>query len=59
MRLKDARLADLRTLDLPQGLSWRANGKERRVADLAGWLGARASSGRMVPHGFPRDNRFS
>jgi topoisomerase IV subunit A len=59
MRLKDARLADLRTLDLPQGLSWRANGKERRVADLAGWLGARGSSGRMVPHGFPRDNRFS
>ena len=59
MRLKDARLADLRTFDLTQGLSWSANGKERRVADLATWRGPRAGSGRMVPNGFPRNNRFS
>ena len=58
MRLKDARLADLRTFELAQGLSWNANGKERRVADLAAWRGARAGSGRMVPSGFPRSNRF-
>ncbi|MFL5337687.1 MAG: DNA topoisomerase IV subunit A [Geminicoccaceae bacterium] len=59
MRLKDARLADLRTLDLAQGLGWTANGKERRVADLAAWRGPRAGSGRMAPNGFPRSNRFS
>ena len=40
-----------RTLDLPQGLSWGANGKERRVADLAGWRGA---ARRQRPHGAPR-----
>ena len=59
MRLRDARLADLRTFDLTQGLSWSVNGKERRVADLAAWRGLRAGSGRMVPNGFPRNNRFS
>ena len=58
MRLKDAELADVRTLDLAAGLTWSANGRERRVTDLAGWRGARAGSGRMVPNGFPKNNRF-
>ena len=58
MRLKGAELADLKTLDLAQGLSWSANGKERRVADLAAWRGPRAGAGRMAPPGFPKNNRF-
>ena len=58
MRLKDAELADLRTLDLAAGLAWPINGRERRVTDLTGWRGARAGSGRMAPNGFPRNNRF-
>ena len=58
MKLKGAELADLRTLDLAQGLTWSANGRERRVTDLAGWRGPRAGAGRMVPTGFPRSNRF-
>ena len=58
MRLKDARLADLRTFELAQGLSWNVNGKERRLADLATWRSVRAAGGRMVPTGFPRSNRF-
>ena len=32
MRLKDAELADLKTLDAAQGLTWTANGKEGRDA---------------------------
>jgi topoisomerase-4 subunit A len=59
MRLKDAELADLRTLDIAAGLAWAANGRERRLADLTGWRGARASSGRMAPNGFPKSNRFT
>ena len=58
MRLKDAELADLRTLDLATGLTWSVNGRERRVTDLTGWRGPRAGSGRMVPNGFPKNNRF-
>jgi len=59
MRLKDAELADLRTFESTAGLVWSANGRERRLADLAGWRGSRAGAGRMVPTGFPRSNRFS
>ena len=28
------------------------------MTDLAEWLGARASAGRMAPRGFPRETRF-
>ncbi len=59
MRLKDAELTDLRTFESTAGLVWNANGRERRLADLAGWRGPRAGAGRMVPTGFPRSNRFS
>jgi topoisomerase-4 subunit A len=58
MRLKDAELGDLKTLDPAQGLSWAGNGKERRVTALAPWLGSRAGAGRMAPPGFPRSHRF-
>ena len=58
MRLKDAELADARTLDLAAGLAWAVNGRERRVTDLTAWRGPRAGSGRMVPNGFPKGNRF-
>ena len=60
MRLKDAELADLKTLDAAQGLTWIANGKERRERDLTAWRGLRAGSGgASAPRGFPKNNRFS
>ena len=59
MRLKGAELADLRCFELSQGLAWTANGRERRVTDLAGFRGPRAGAG---PHGAQRlpasTNRF-
>jgi topoisomerase IV subunit A len=58
IRLKDAELADLRTLDLARGLAWTASGRERRVADLGVWRGPRAGAGRTVPAGFPKNHRF-
>ena len=59
MRLKDAELADLKTLDAAQGLTWIANGKEGRERDLTAWRGVRAAGGRAAPRGFPKNNRFS
>ncbi len=59
-KYKDGGLSDLTTLALAQGLSWKdPAGRTRTEADLAEWLGKRASAGRMAPRGFPRDNRFA
>ncbi len=60
-RYKDGGLADATTFDLAQGLTWKdPAGRTRTVAgaELAEWIGARASAGRMAPRGFPRENRF-
>jgi topoisomerase-4 subunit A len=57
-RFKDGQLADARTIDLADGLSWPAKNGTRVVKELDAWQGKRASAGRMVPHGFPRNNRF-
>ena len=49
------------TFDLADGLAWKdPAGRTRTVggAELAEWIGARASAGRMAPRGFPRENRF-
>ena len=57
-RFKDGKLADARTINLAGGLSWPAKNGTRVVKELDAWLGKRASAGRMVPHGFPKNNRF-
>src|SRR5690625_1379079 len=58
-RYKDGGLADVRGLVLEEGLSWlAAGGRTRPEADLSAWRGARATAGRMAPHGFPANNRF-
>ena len=61
-KYKDGGLRDARTFTLEEGLSWLdPAGRTRTVsaADLAEWMGARASAGRMAPRGFPQDNRFT
>jgi topoisomerase-4 subunit A len=58
-RYKDGGLADAITFDLADGLSWKdPAGRTRTVTDLAEWIGARATAGRMAPRGFPQANRF-
>ncbi len=57
---KDEFLTDAITLNLSEGLSWpMGGGKTRTESDLGDWLGKRATSGRMAPRGFPRDNKFA
>jgi topoisomerase-4 subunit A len=58
-RYKDGGMADAITFDLADGLTRKdPAGRTRTVTDLAEWIGARASAGRMAPRGFPQGNRF-
>ena len=60
-KYKDGGLSDAIGFTLAEGLSWKdPAGRTRTVAqaELADWIGARASAGRMAPRGFPQGNRF-
>ncbi|WP_299439733.1 DNA topoisomerase IV subunit A [uncultured Rhodospira sp.] len=57
-RIKDGRLTDVRVIRLADGLSWPSGERTRTETDLTPWLGNRASTGRLPPRGFPRDNTF-
>ena len=59
-KYKDGGLSDATTFTLSEGLSWLdPAGRTRTESDLTEWRAKRASSGRMAPRGFPRDNRFT
>jgi topoisomerase IV subunit A len=53
-KFRDGGLADVRMLDLKQGLSWQAGTRIRTEPDLSAWQMGRGSSGRMAPMGFPQ-----
>ncbi len=60
-RYKDGGMADVTTLKLEEGLSWKMGGETGRVrteSDMRLWKVARGAAGRLPPSGFPRDNRF-
>ncbi len=60
-KYKDGGLSDAITFTLAEGLAWKdPAGRTRTVteSELADWIGARASAGRMAPRGFPQSNRF-
>ena len=59
-KYKDGGLSDLTTFTLADGLSWHdPAGRTRTETELDEWLAKRASSGRMAPRGFPRNNTFT
>ncbi|MDO5756745.1 MAG: DNA topoisomerase IV subunit A [Rhodobacterales bacterium] len=59
-KYKDGGLSDATTFSLDAGLAWRdPAGRTRTEAALEEWTAKRASSGRMAPRGFPRDNKFN
>ncbi len=55
---KGVDVVDMKTFVLAEGLSWRSGERTRTVPDVRPWLGKRAQSGRTVPEGFPKNNRF-
>ena len=60
-RYKDGGVLDIKLFRLDDGLSWTDSAGRVFVkpkAELAEWLGARASAGRLPPKGFPRTGRF-
>ena len=60
-RYPKGELADIKTFDLVDGLSWRsggASGRLRTEYDLERWLGRRGNVGRLVPKGFPSRKSF-
>jgi topoisomerase-4 subunit A len=57
-RYKDGGLADLKTFNLADGLTWKSGERTRTETNLLPWIGTRASQGRLPPQGFPRTNQF-
>ncbi|PTE12151.1 DNA topoisomerase IV subunit A [Mesorhizobium helmanticense] len=60
-KYKDGGVLDLKTFTLESGLSWQDSADRtftKSREELAEWIGARASAGRMVPKGFPRTGKF-
>jgi topoisomerase IV subunit A len=57
-RYHDGELSDAKTFAKADGLSWKSGERTRTEADIRSWIGERASSGRVVPNGFARNNRF-
>jgi topoisomerase-4 subunit A len=59
-KYKDGKLADIKSFNIKEGLSWHMNGgRQRTETELDTWLGKRASAGRMPPTGFPRPPKFN
>jgi len=57
-KYKDGSLSDVKTFNKEEGLSWQLGERTRNEKDIALWIGARASAGRMPPAGFPKKNKF-
>ncbi|MBF0357604.1 MAG: DNA topoisomerase IV subunit A [Magnetococcales bacterium] len=49
---KDELLVDATTFNMEDGITLDSGKRKRHITELDNWLGARASKGRMLPHGF-------
>ena len=59
-KYKGGALGDVISFSSSVGLSWEMRGgKTRTETDLTAWIGKRGQVGRMPPHGFPSNNKFS
>jgi len=53
-------LADVMTFEKASGFGWiDAAGRSRECPEWKSWVGKRSQSGKTVPNGFPKANRFS
>ncbi|MEO5324369.1 DNA topoisomerase IV subunit A [Mesorhizobium sp. CC13] len=60
-KYKDGGVLDVKAFAMETGLTWQDSAERtftRTREELAEWIGARATAGRMVPKGFPRTGRF-
>ncbi len=52
-------LADVKSFNLKDGLTWRSGERTRTETDIRAWIGARAQAGKLAPNGFNRSNKFT
>ncbi|TFF25586.1 DNA topoisomerase IV subunit A [Jiella endophytica] len=60
-RYKDGGVSDVKVFKLAEGLAWTDSAGRaflRREDELLEWRGDRAQAGRLVPKGFPKNNKF-
>ncbi|HQS08070.1 MAG TPA: DNA topoisomerase IV subunit A [Xanthobacteraceae bacterium] len=58
-RYREGGLSDIKVFAIADGLTWEdTSGRTWTVSELLEWQGERASSGRLPPKGFPRNNKF-
>lgn len=57
-KYKGAHLADVKTFNLADGLTWQVGDRTRTESDVRAWMGQRAGAGNLPPVGFPRSNKF-
>jgi topoisomerase IV subunit A len=60
-KYKEGGVLDIKSFRAADGLSWTDSAGRHYVragAELAEWVGPRASAGRMAPKGFPRTGKF-
>jgi topoisomerase-4 subunit A len=57
-RYKDGGLSDIKTFNIADGLTWTIGDKIKTEKDVLEYVGNRAATGRLPPHGFPRNNKF-
>ena len=58
-RYRDGGLADAKTFNRTEGLTWRSGQRTRTHGDLDPWMAKRGHAGRLAPTGFSRANRFT
>ena len=57
-RYKDGGLSDAKVFRLADGLTWRLGDRVRTETNVQPWVAERATSGRLLPNGFPRSLKF-
>lgn len=57
-KYKDGGLSDIQIFNEKDGFSYNRTGGLKVETDLMTWLGHRAQGGKIVPFGFPKNNRF-
>jgi topoisomerase-4 subunit A len=57
-KYKEGGLADAKTFNLKDGLTWRSGERTRTETNLRDWLGERGQAGKLPPSGFPRSGKF-
>ncbi|MED5531719.1 MAG: DNA topoisomerase IV subunit A [Pseudomonadota bacterium] len=59
-KFKDGELSDMVSFQEEEGLVWKdSSGRKKVEKNISNWIGKRAQSGKIVPKGFPRNNKFN